>query len=686
MPVQWKNVDLPLGAGMDDNTAKTALPPGKPRIITNAQYTTDGGYVKRRGFSLQVNGSLPVLGTADLLSYNDRTLRGYERPPVRLLANDLAWIDRGAFLPTSVDARVIRSSNKDYVGCDSFYLRRVHPLRAERRQQDFGADHGFHYGRRGLVQDRRVRQHRVPAPVHHHVSKNGNIYFYVCAGNVTLRAVKLSSRLGHHVGHYGATTWNGGGGTCYAARYMPDPVILRTGNIIFAGLFITAGSWRWGRLTLRPTPSSPRRPAPASSLPRASFTTPRGRSRLVRSTPRARSYFTYAYINTDTLIHANTLLLANGSFGNASGGGDTLVDTIKPKHITFADMHDGNVTMLYDDQNTYGTTASKIREGALFAVHGRGRRGRHRTLMRSVSLASDAVYINSTCYFGVIYYSRVTGSSSPIVASKFPSLVNAAGTLNSALMVADASGNVQTRSFRASAMTMSNISSASYNCLRYWLLFRLACPVAGRDADHSGRAGDWRARADLAVTAEQRSRARRQCLSQLRHHRRLALHARRQCARRRELPRLPRVGEAEGDERQGVRLQRVCRGAHDHVRPGRSGSCAHEPGRDAGPPLRLRRARHHFGRRAHVRHHDQLADHGRQRGLAGVRLDRARLLAHGLGRHHRHDRDSEHGPERLPVRDHGRERQHDHGADVAYSSWAPLPRWARSPTSAWPRT
>lgn len=72
MPIQWQTVDLPLGQGMDDNSSKAALPPGRPLLVTNGHFGRQGAYTKRSGFDVKLGSDFST--SARLAQYGNHLL------------------------------------------------------------------------------------------------------------------------------------------------------------------------------------------------------------------------------------------------------------------------------------------------------------------------------------------------------------------------------------------------------------------------------------------------------------------------------------------------------------------------------------------------------------------------------------------------------------------------------------
>jgi hypothetical protein len=451
MTVEWQNVDLPLGRGMDGNTAETALEPGTPRFLQNAHFQRSRGYPKRQGFDTQLGATLGTSG--ELLSYGSRLMAHIGQKlydyvlPNSTTATAGAWVNRGTYRTVPTRAKVVKSLATDMQYFDSYSVNGYTMLvwfdgvnfQSQIIDESTGAvadSHTLSWASFGYS-----APNLMPG-------KGFQVIGYVDPGGLNTRFAFT------YQGYFVLVTGQSDGTWSWAAATHP-----------------IAGTWLSSRMTINPAGwylyfcvAN----ATTTGLVQLSNGGGALGGAVTRGTTMAAGTpFTACY-------SANYTYLATAYQGS---GGNIVVDLYNPatlayiststvggsapKHLAFVGGTTGStLSLLWDVASTYGTFQSAVWR---FDVVGGSYND---VLFRGCSLASDGLYASDgTGYFEVIYYSKITATMSPAVLTAAQKANGGfdprVPTLNSATFVVTLDGQICARVLRANTLPMAQIHSVS---------------------------------------------------------------------------------------------------------------------------------------------------------------------------------------------------------------------------------
>jgi len=444
MPVQWQNFDLPLGQGMNDNDAKTALPPGRPRLLINGQFNRRGGIAKRMGFDDGLGTSALGTGVGQLMSYRDRLLYAQAGKLYDFASSIGNFEPRSTFRSTQLNSYVAKSSNVSLYGdtfsCNGFTCFAWTDGTGKVQAQILDENNNVTANANSDVFGNTVS---AVFPQVLGFTNAGTIYFIVIAEGHAVRCRIVGNLI----------LWDNAPTTIFGGA----PAMLRSRAIVSqtAGCFVVAateGTGLWFGQMVASTMTLT--PGWGVSNRATAFQSPSGNQpamAIVTCTSNAQPYYLFAYINSDTLIHT-TCFLFNGT---AIGPTDVTLATVPGlnqtvQHITGVDAGGGYCRLYYDNLNYLTPNLSyicavEIDRAGVYNVSAF-------VFARGLALLGDAYkYTDGHTYIPVEYCSPVTAAVSPVISSQFPSLASQS-TLNSAVFVIDENGHVCARGLRDSAV------------------------------------------------------------------------------------------------------------------------------------------------------------------------------------------------------------------------------------------
>jgi hypothetical protein len=451
MTVEWQNLDCPLGRGMDGNTAETALEPGVPKLLTNGHYQRPRAYPKRTGFDVQLGATLGAGG--DLLSYAGRLMARVSPGlfdfvlPNSTTAAAGAWVNRGNFRAVPTRSKVVKSLATDLQYFDSYSVNGYTMLawfdgvnfQAQIIDESTGAvadSHTISWASFGYP-----AANLMPG-------KGFQVTGIIDPGGAGTRFVFVHLGYAFSIVGQADGTWSWSApvhpvaGTWTASRIVWD-----AGTLAFYLGVINATTVGYAKLNngLGTTTTTTQAQATTAGSPLA-----------------------VAYNNN--VVYLACVIAGSLKYVSwATGvwvGATNIATLVVPQHIAFVVANPGagaTGTVIYDDSSTYGTFASTVSSCVVFSGGGGGAPA---VLFRGCSLASDGLYASDgSCYFEVIYYSKITATMSPAVLTAAQKANNGfdprVPTLNSATFVVTLDGQVCARVLRANTLPMGQIHSVS---------------------------------------------------------------------------------------------------------------------------------------------------------------------------------------------------------------------------------
>lgn len=118
MSVKWENIQLPFGMGQDDSVSDHVLKPPTLETLENAIFEKTGTITKRKGFD-QLTRDVRASGTdisaaKSLFTREDELLLADGGKLYSYSPDQLAWLDKGSFVPFDVTHRNVYGHRGDY--------------------------------------------------------------------------------------------------------------------------------------------------------------------------------------------------------------------------------------------------------------------------------------------------------------------------------------------------------------------------------------------------------------------------------------------------------------------------------------------------------------------------------------------------------------------------------------------
>lgn len=447
MPLDWTTIDLPLGAGQDGQTSKTALPPGRPISLKNAAFRKAGGWEKRRGFPTTLGtNSLPgsyvrlgSFGTRGVGRYDDGTGTLAEYSPT-----EDKWVPRGVARTLRMTGRVAKSSSSDIQACDSY--------------SSGGYTILAWYDGTGINVE--ITDDATGAVVASGTNVTGNggsahvqcigttlfglTYFFIFDNSNSLWS-RFTNLSGSWVSSSGGILW-GTGGARRTRAYTDGTYLYIFGvggpsNLVRdRGKFDFSMATQWVVNEVVAGIDSTNAIAVCASY--------------------AGNFLYTARVQSSALLVECYSALDGSFIRSASIAGAV------PSHMSFARVDDGTAILVYDDMTSAWAGGAKVMQ--VEVGFGVSSLGTPTVLFRSASLASDVfqdvgVFDTSAMYFAITYYSEVSAGLSPalVAAAQAAGTRSVATTLNSGVFLVTMDGQYCGRAFRGSALTQPNCASTS---------------------------------------------------------------------------------------------------------------------------------------------------------------------------------------------------------------------------------